>query len=76
VEILRQLRSDPATESLPVLIYTSKALSDSERAQLEAWRAKIIRKEDVSARLSPQPFIDWMTFAGLMPVSPAGDQNA
>jgi signal transduction histidine kinase/CheY-like chemotaxis protein len=76
VEILRQLRSDPATESLPVLIYTSKALSDSERAQLEAWRAKIIRKEDVSARLSPQPFIDWMTFAGIMPVSPAGDQNA
>jgi signal transduction histidine kinase/CheY-like chemotaxis protein len=75
-EILRQLRADPATEGLPVLIYTSKPLSDSERAQLEAWRAKIVRKEDVSSRLSPQPFLDWMTFAGLMPALPAGDQDA
>jgi CheY-like chemotaxis protein len=75
VEILRQLRSDPATESLPVLVYTSKPLSDSERAQLETWRAKIVRKEDVSTRLSPQPFLDWMTFAGLIPSLPSGDQD-
>ena len=67
VEVLRELRSNPATESLPVLIYTSKPLRDPERAQLESWNARIIRKEDISTRLSPQPFLDWMTTAGLTP---------
>ncbi|HTV14667.1 MAG TPA: ATP-binding protein [Acidobacteriaceae bacterium] len=66
-EVLRQLRSNPATETLPVLIYTSKPLNDPERAQLESWNARIIRKEDVATRLSPQPFLDWMTTAGLTP---------
>ena len=30
-------------------------------------RARIVRKEDVSTRLSAQPFIDWMKTAGLAP---------
>ena len=66
-EILRQLRASPATESLPVLIYTSKPLSEAERAQLETWRARVVRKEDVSTRLSAQPFLDWLSNAGLSP---------
>jgi CheY-like chemotaxis protein len=66
-EILRQVRADKATENLPVLIYTSKPLSETERAQLESMRAPIVRKEDVSTRLSAQPFIDWMKSAGLAP---------
>ncbi|HEX4006797.1 MAG TPA: ATP-binding protein [Acidobacteriaceae bacterium] len=75
VEILRQLRANPATESLPVLIYTSKVLSEPERAQLEAWRVRIVRKEDVSTRLSAQPFLDWMNFAGLTPAGPAHEAD-
>jgi hypothetical protein len=50
-----------------VLIYTSKRLTESERAQLESMRARIVRKEDVSTRLSAQPFVDWMRTAGLTP---------
>jgi signal transduction histidine kinase/CheY-like chemotaxis protein len=73
LEILRQLRSSPATENLPVLIYTSKILTESERAQIESLTARILRKEDVSTRLSPQPFLDWLTHAGLSPGhSPSG----
>jgi signal transduction histidine kinase/CheY-like chemotaxis protein len=68
-EILRQLRAQPATESLPVLIYTSKRLSEAEKAQLEAWQARVVRKEDVSTRLSAQPFLDWVKAAGLNPES-------
>ena len=67
IEILRQLRAAPATQDLPVLIYTSKPLNESERAQLEAWRVRIVRKEDISTRLSAQPFLDWLTTAGLSP---------
>jgi CheY-like chemotaxis protein len=70
MEILGQLRAQPATENLPVLIYTSKPLSEPERSQLEGWRARVVRKEDVSTRLSAQPFLDWLRNAGLTPELP------
>ncbi|MFZ0302540.1 MAG: ATP-binding protein [Terracidiphilus sp.] len=66
-EIVRQLRGQPATRDLPVLIYTSKVLSDSEKAQLESWKCRIIRKEDITTRLSAQPFLDWIRSVGLAP---------
>ncbi len=69
-EILRQVRAQKDTENLPVLIYTSKRLTEGERAQLESMRARIIRKEDVSSRLSAQPFMDWLKTAGLAPETP------
>jgi len=76
IEILRQLRSNPATDTLPVLIYTSKSLSEPERALLESWSARVLRKEDVSTRLSPQPFLDWLTAAGLAPAHASPDAPA
>ena len=66
-EILRQLRSQQATQNLPVLIYTSKVLSESEKALLDSWSVGIIRKEDISTRLSAQPFFDWIRSVGLAP---------
>jgi DNA-binding response OmpR family regulator len=75
-EILRQVRAEKATENLPVLIYTSKPLSENERAQLESLRARIIRKEEVSTRLSAQPFLDWLKAAGLAPETIHREQNA
>ncbi len=74
-EILRQLRSSPGTANLPVLIYTSKPLSDAERAQLAEWNARVIRKEDVSTRLSAQPFLDWLTAIGMNPEVPVREQH-
>jgi signal transduction histidine kinase/CheY-like chemotaxis protein len=76
LEILRQLRAQKSTENLPVLIYTSKRLTESERAQLEGLRARIIRKEDVSTRLSVQPFLDWLRAAGLAPETAPRELNA
>ena len=76
IEILRQLRSNPATESLPVLIYTSKPLSEPERALLESWSVRVVRKEDVSTRLLSQPFLDWLTTAGLSPSHSASNPDA
>jgi CheY-like chemotaxis protein len=74
-EILRQLRASPATEALPVMIYTSKVLSEKERTQLESWRVRIVRKEDVSTRLSAQPFLDWLTSVGLSPAHAGMDSH-
>ena len=64
-EVLRQLRSQPTTQSLPVLIYTSKVLSEGEKAQLDSLQAKVVRKEDITTRLSAQPFLDWVRSVGL-----------
>jgi CheY-like chemotaxis protein len=74
-EILRQIRTQSATRELPVLIYTSKVLSEGEKAQLAAWGAGIIRKEDVSTRLSAQPFLDWVKSAGLTSRISARDKD-
>jgi signal transduction histidine kinase/CheY-like chemotaxis protein len=74
-QILQQLRSNEETQQLPVLIYTSKPLSERERAQLESLRARIVRKEDVSTRLSAQPFMDWLRSSGLTPESGARISN-
>ena len=66
-DVLRDLRSKPESVKLPVLIYTSKPLTDSERTQLDNWNAVIVRKEDVSTRLSAQPFLDWIKANTLTP---------
>jgi DNA-binding response OmpR family regulator len=66
-DILRGLRSQPSTKNLPVLIYTSKILTESERAELDSLNAPVIRKEDVSSRLSVQPFLNWARSVGIAP---------
>lgn len=75
-DILRELRGRAETADLPVLIYTSKPLTDTERAQLEAWKAATVRKEDVSTRLSAQPFLEWIRSNGLAPESSARERHA
>ncbi len=69
MEVLRRVRASAMTENLPVLIYTSKVLSENERLQLESLGARVLRKEEISTRLSAQPFFDWLTGAGLSPGS-------
>jgi signal transduction histidine kinase/CheY-like chemotaxis protein len=75
-EVLQRLRQSSETRNLPVLIYTSKPLSDDERVQLESLQARVIRKEDVSARLSAQPFLQWLNSAGLTPETKASQSHA
>jgi signal transduction histidine kinase/CheY-like chemotaxis protein len=76
IEVLRQLRQDPPTQTLPVLIYTSKTLTDAEKTQLEESGTSVVRKEDVSSRLSARPFLDWLAKAGLSPDESLSEQNA
>jgi CheY-like chemotaxis protein len=75
MEVLRRIRALAEKESLPVLIYTSKHLTEAEREQVEALRAQVLRKEDVSTRLSAQPFFDWLAGAGLSPDSVTSQTN-
>jgi signal transduction histidine kinase/DNA-binding response OmpR family regulator len=74
-DILRGLRKQASTANLPVLIYTSKVLTESEKAELGSLNAAVIRKEDVSSRLSAQPFLNWASSVGLAPDSVGPERN-
>ncbi len=76
LDVLRHLRENAATKSLPVMIYTSKRLTELEREQLETLQAKVVRKEEVSSRLSSQPFLDWLKTSGVQPTSPDPKNHA
>jgi len=75
-EVLRELRKHRATEALPILIYTSKDVTESERMELDALNTRMIRKGEVTSRLSARPFIDWARSVGLAPESAASEKNA
>jgi len=74
-EVLRRVRELSSTANLPVLIYTSKTLSGEERDSLASAGVTIVRKEDVSTRLSAQPFLDWLTAEGVVPQNTASHAN-
>ena len=66
-EVLHRIRERAETQKLPVLIYTSKSLTESERSQLTGLNATILRKGEVSSQLSAQPFLEWLRQAGVAP---------
>src|SRR5262249_24494789 len=47
-EVLRQLKTDPKTRDIPVVVITSKALEDAERAHLQRAAVRILPKERIS----------------------------
>lgn len=75
IEVLRRVREISSTASLPVLIYTSKTLSQEERDHLASLGAAVVRKEDVSTRLSAQPFLDWLASEGVVPQKTVAQAN-
>ena len=50
-EVLEQLKSDPATRTIPVIIYTSKELDDGDRARLSTDATAILFKQRTSRHM-------------------------
>jgi CheY-like chemotaxis protein len=75
IEVLRKIREVNSTADLPVLIYTSKTLTQDEAEILASLGAALVRKEDVSTRLSAQPFLEWLTNKGVAPQNSAARSN-
>ena len=48
-EVLEELRSYPETEHTPVLIYTSRKLTENERQRLNGYGVAILSKENLAA---------------------------
>jgi CheY-like chemotaxis protein len=50
-EVLQRLRSDPRTEQLPVVVYTSRALDPAARARLPGATAFVSKEASRSSAL-------------------------
>jgi CheY-like chemotaxis protein len=66
-EVLEQLRSAEATRTLPVIVYTSKILSDHEKQQLEELGVPVLSKAEVAQMLSPDLLLSSLARVGISP---------
>ncbi|MET0287900.1 MAG: response regulator [Polyangiales bacterium] len=51
-DVLDELKRDPATRNIPVVIYTSKNLADEERKRLETEASAILSKQSLSREIA------------------------
>ena len=64
-EVLRRLKEDPATADIPVVILTSKLLSQDEHHQLAAHAARILSKQELAGSDSAESLLHALTAAGV-----------
>jgi len=68
-EVLEELRTQEKTRNLPVIICTSKLLSDQEKMRLHVLGAGLISKADVASTLKPERLLKLLAEAGITPPS-------
>ena len=71
-EVLEELKRDPDTQAIPVVIYTSHVLNDEERKRLQA-AEDIISKNPQSRELLEMQFTQAAARAGLLSTAAASD---
>lgn len=72
-EVLQRLRDDEQTRQLPVIVYTSKALTSEEKQRIEKLNARLITKGEVTTTLSPEVLLN--SLAKLDISGPRGTPN-
>lgn len=64
-DVLDELKRDPATRSIPVVIYTSKNLADDERTRLESEASAIMSKQSLSREIAMARIREALEKAGI-----------
>ncbi|HEU4416943.1 MAG TPA: ATP-binding protein [Candidatus Angelobacter sp.] len=64
IQVLEKLRARPEAKTLPVVIYTSKGLSEGERQRIEALNAGILSKNDISTTLDSEKILNTLAAKG------------
>lgn len=65
LEVLENLRSQEHTRAIPVIIYTSKALTERERARIEHMQATVLSKNDIATTLDPAKVLGTLAAVGI-----------
>ena len=66
-EVLDELKKDPLTRGIPVIINTSQHLSADERARLRAETAAILSKQSLSREVAIARIREALVTAGVRP---------
>ena len=66
-EVLQDLRMQEKTRHLPVIVCTSKPLSNEEKSQLELLGAGLMSKAEVASTLAPERLLKSLADAGITP---------
>ncbi|HTV02445.1 MAG TPA: response regulator [Luteitalea sp.] len=69
-DLLDDLKANPATRNIPVIIHTSKSLADEEKTRLSQQAAAILPKQSLSREVALGRIRDALVAAGLRPNSP------
>ena len=51
-DVIDDLKADPVTRSIPIIIQTAKTLDETERAKLERETAAILKKQSLSREIA------------------------
>lgn len=68
-DLLDDLKSNPATRNIPVIIHTSKSLADEEKSRLSQQAAAILPKQSLSREVAIGRIRDALVAAGLRPAA-------
>ncbi|BCS30822.1 hypothetical protein TBR22_A00220 [Luteitalea sp. TBR-22] len=66
-DLLDDLKANPATRNIPVIIHTSKSLADEEKSRLSQQAAAILPKQSLSREVAIARIRDALVAAGLRP---------
>src|SRR5262249_8981168 len=65
MQVLEKLRSREETRAVPVVIYTSKSLSENESRRIEQLRAVFLSKNDIATTLAPEKVLNTLAAVGV-----------
>lgn len=64
-DVIDELKRDPATRSIPIIIHTSKSLADEERKRLEQEASAILSKQSLSREIAISRIREVLQQAGI-----------
>jgi signal transduction histidine kinase/CheY-like chemotaxis protein len=65
MQVLEILRSRSETRALPVIIYTSKTLSEAESSRIKQLEAAVLSKNDIATTLAPAKILNTLASLGI-----------
>ncbi len=74
-DVLDELKKDPRTRCIPVIVHTSKSLEADERERLATETAAILSKQSLSRELAISRIRDALTNAGIGPAAKAAKES-
>ena len=75
-DLLDDLKSNPATRNIPVIIHTSKSLEAEEKLRLSQQAAAILPKQSLSREVAIGRIRDALVAAGLRPTTPEWEASS